>query len=71
VRIRIALATAVAVNVVAVPAVLTSLLGDDPASAQATRHEAVSSHQGVDTNQGVRINDDLMSYSRRARSHRW
>jgi hypothetical protein len=63
VRIRIALATAVAVNVVAVPAVLTSLLSDNPASAQATRHEAVSSHQGAETNQGVRINDDLMSYS--------
>jgi hypothetical protein len=63
VRIRIALATAVAVNVVAVPAVLISLITSDPASAQATRHEAVSSHQGSDTHQGVRINDKLMSYS--------
>ena len=48
VRNRIALATAVAVNVVAVPAVFTSLITSDPASAQATRHEAVSSHQGAD-----------------------
>jgi hypothetical protein len=63
VRIRIALATAVAVNVVAVPAVLTSLLSGGPASAQTTRHEAVSSHQGAETRQGVRINDELMSYS--------
>ena len=39
-RIRIALATAVAVNVVAVPAVLTSLFDSVPASAQATRHKA-------------------------------
>jgi hypothetical protein len=63
VRIRIALATAVAVNVVAVPAVLTSLFNGDPASAQATRHEAVSSHQGDDARHEVRINDKLMSYS--------
>jgi len=63
VRIRIALATAVAVNVFAVPAVLTSFINSDPASAQAARHEAVSSHQGGDTHQGVRINDTLMSYS--------
>src|SRR5580658_10009292 len=38
-RIRIALGTAVAVIVVAVPAVLTSLITSDPALAQATRHE--------------------------------
>ena len=63
VRIRIALATAVAVIVVAVPAVLTSLFSSDPASAQATRHQAVSSHQGADAHQAVRINDTLMSYS--------
>jgi hypothetical protein len=63
VRIRIALATAVAVNVVAVPAVLTSLLSGSPASAQTTRHEAVSSHRGDDNQQEVRINDTLMSYS--------
>jgi hypothetical protein len=63
VRIRIALATAMAVNVIAVPAVLISLINSDPASAQATRHEAVSSHQGDDTHLGVRINDTLMSYS--------
>jgi len=63
VRIRIALATAVAVNVVVVPAVLTSLFNSDPASAQATRHEAVGAHQGGDTHQGVHINDTLMSYS--------
>jgi hypothetical protein len=63
VRIRIALATAVAVNVVAVPAVLTSLLDSGPASAQATRHEAVSSHQGADLQHAVRIDDKLMSYS--------
>jgi hypothetical protein len=63
VRNRIALATAVAVNVVAVPAVFTSLITSNPASAQATRHEPVSSHQGADTHQAVRINDTLMSYS--------
>jgi hypothetical protein len=63
VRIRIALATAVAVNVVAIPAVLTSLLSGSPASAQTIRHEAVSSHQGAESHQGVRINDELMSYS--------
>jgi hypothetical protein len=63
VRNRIALAAAVAVNVVAVPAVFTSMVTSDPASAQATRHEAVSSHQGADTHQAVRINDTLMSYS--------
>ncbi len=62
-RIRIALATAVAVNVVAVPAVLTSLFDSAPASAQATRHEAVSSHEGADLQHAVRINDKLMSYS--------
>ena len=44
-RIRIALATAVAVIVVAVPAGLVSLFSSDPALAQATRHQAVSSHQ--------------------------
>ena len=62
-RIRIALATAVAVNVVAVPAVLTSLFDLGPAAAQATRHEAVSSRQGADLQHAVRINDKLMSYS--------
>jgi hypothetical protein len=62
-RIRIALATAVAVNVVAVPAVLTSLFDSGPASAQAIRHKAVSSHQGADLQHAVRINDKLMSYS--------
>jgi hypothetical protein len=63
VRNRIALATAVAVNVVAIPAVFTSLINSEPASAQAIRHEAVSSHQGADTRQVVRLNDALMSYS--------
>jgi hypothetical protein len=63
VRIRIALTTAVAVNAVVIPAVFTSLMSGNPASAQTTRHEAVSSHQGDDTHQGVRINDKLMSYS--------
>ena len=62
-RIRIALTTAVAVIVVAVPAVLMSLLSSDPAWAQATRHEAVGSHQGADAHHAVRINDTLMSYS--------
>ena len=62
-RNRIALATAVAVNVVAVPAVLIAPMSNDTAWAQASRHEAVSSHQAVDTHQGVRINDKLMSYS--------
>jgi hypothetical protein len=63
VRTRIALATAVAVNVVAVPAVLMSLFNGDPASAQATRHEAVSSHRVDETRDGVRLDDKLMSYS--------
>jgi hypothetical protein len=62
-RIRIALATAVAVIVVAVPSVLTSLISSDPAVAQATRHEAVGSHQGDDAQHAVRINDTFMSYS--------
>ena len=62
-RIRIALATAVAVNAIAVSAVFTSPSNGDPASAQAARHEAVSSHQGDDARQEVRINDKLMSYS--------
>jgi len=63
VRIRIALATAVAVIVVVVPFLLMSLISSDPAWAQATRHQAVSSHQGGDVHHGVRINDKLMSYS--------
>jgi hypothetical protein len=63
VRIRIALATAVAVIVVAVPAVLISLFSSDPAWAQATRHEAVSTHQGAAVRHAVHINDALMSYS--------
>jgi hypothetical protein len=62
-RIRIALGTAVAVIVFAVPSALTSLISSDPASAQATRHEAVGSHQGADAQHAVRINDKLMSYS--------
>ena len=62
-RIRIALTTALAVNAVAVSAVLTSPFNGDAASAQATRHEAVSSHQGNDACQEVRIDDKLMSYS--------
>jgi hypothetical protein len=62
-RIRIALATAVAVIVVAVPAVLMSLFSSDPAWAQATRHQAVSSHQGADMHHAARIDDQLMSYS--------
>jgi hypothetical protein len=62
-RTRIALTTAVAVNVVAIPAVLMSLVNSDPAWAQATRHRAVSSHQGADTQHPVRIQDKLMSYA--------
>jgi len=62
VRIRISLTTAVAVIVVAVPAVLMSVTTSGPVSAQ-TRHEAVSSHQGADIHHGVRIEDTLMSYS--------
>ena len=62
-RIRIALTTAVAVIVVAVPAVLMSLLSSDPAWAQATRHQAVATHQGAEAHHAVRINDTLMSYS--------
>ncbi len=61
-RIRIALATAVAVIVV-IPVVLISLFSSNPAWAQATRHEAVSSHRAADTHLVVRINDRLMSYS--------
>lgn len=62
-RIRIALATAATVIIVAVPPVLMSLFSSDPAWAQATRHQAVSSHQGADMHHAVRINDMLMSYS--------
>jgi hypothetical protein len=62
VRIRIALTTVVAVIVVAVPAVLMSVLTSDPAWS-ATRHEAVTSHQGADTQHAVRIDDALMSYA--------
>ena len=62
-RIRIALGTAVAVIVVAVPSVFTSLITSDPALAQATRHEAVDSRQGADTQHAVRLDDTLMSYS--------
>jgi hypothetical protein len=62
-RIRIALGTAVAVIVIAVPSVLTSLVSSDPALAVTTRHEAVSSHQGADPQHVVRINDNLMSYA--------
>ena len=62
-RTRIALATAVAVNVIAVPAVLMSLFTGGSASAQATRHEAVNTHQDDNARQVVRINDKLMSYS--------
>ena len=62
-RIRIALAAAVAVIVVVFPAVLMSLFSSDTAWAQATRHQAVSSHRGADMHHAVRINDKLMSYS--------
>ncbi len=61
--IRTALATAVAVTVVTVPTALMSLFSSDPAVAQATRHQAVSSHRGADTPQADRTNDKLMSYS--------
>jgi hypothetical protein len=63
VRIRIALTTAVAVIVVAVPAVLMSPFSSGPAWAQAARHEAARSRQAADIRQAVRINDQLMSYS--------
>jgi hypothetical protein len=62
-RIRIALGTAVAVIVVAVPSVLSSLITSDPAVAQSTRHVAVGSYQGADAQHAVRISDKLMSYS--------
>lgn len=64
-RIRIALATALAVIAVAVPSVFTSLVSGDPASAQATHH--LSSHQGSHVRHGVRIDDKLMSYSQARR----
>jgi hypothetical protein len=63
VRIRIALTTAVAVNAVVIPAVLTSLSDSDVAGAQPVRHEAVSVHPGANSHHPVRINDKLMSYS--------
>jgi hypothetical protein len=64
VRIRIALVTAVAVIVVAVPAVLMSLFNSEPALSETIRHEAVSSHRGgAHMHHAVRINDKLMSYS--------
>jgi hypothetical protein len=62
VRIRIALTTAVAVTVVAVPAVLLSLCAGGPAWAQATRQQAPTSHRGVGVH-AVPIDDTLMSYS--------
>lgn len=62
-RIRNALATAVAVIVVAVPVGLMSLICSDHAGAQATRHQAVSSYQDADMHHAVRINDKLMSYA--------
>ena len=62
-RIRIALTTAVAVNAVVIPAVLTSLSDSDVAGAQTVRHEAVSAHPGANSHHPVRINDKLMSYS--------
>ncbi len=61
-RIRIALVTAVAVIVVAVPVGLMSLFSSDPAWAQAIRHQE-SSQQAPDMHHAVRINDTLMSYS--------
>jgi hypothetical protein len=63
VRIRIALLTAMAVTAVAIPAVLAPLIHSDAASAQATRHQAVSLDPGTDAHRAVRINDTLMSYS--------
>jgi hypothetical protein len=63
VPIRTALTTAVAVTVVTVPPALMSLFSSDPAVAQATRHQAVSSHRGSETRHPERINDKLMSYS--------
>ena len=62
-RIRIALTTAVAVIVVAVPAVLTSVFTSVPAWAQGTRSEAVTSHRAAGTTHAVPIDDTLMSYS--------
>jgi hypothetical protein len=66
-RIRIALGTAVAVIVVTVPSVLTSLISSEPAWAQATRHKADGSHESADLQHAVRINDSLMSYSQARR----
>jgi hypothetical protein len=61
-RIRIALATAVAV--LAIPAIFFAFFSSSSAaSARATRDEAVSSHRSADTSHAVRINDKLMSYS--------
>jgi hypothetical protein len=67
VPIRIALATTMAVIVVAVPSVLMSLVSSDPAWAQATGHQPVSSHPGADMHHVVRINDKVMSYSQARR----
>ena len=67
-RIRIALTTALAVNAVAIPAVLASLSDSDVAGAQPTRHEAVSAHPDSTTHHPVRINDTLMSYSQAHRA---
>jgi hypothetical protein len=62
VRIRIALTTAVAVIVVAVPAVLMSVYTPAPAWAQANRPNALTSHRGGGSH-AVPIDDTLMSYS--------
>jgi hypothetical protein len=67
VRIRIALATTMAVIVVAIPSVLVSLVSSEPAWAQATGHQPVSSHPDADTHHVLRINDKVMSYSQARR----
>ncbi len=61
-RIRIALATAVAVIVI--PSLLFALFsGSRAAAARSVRHQAIGLHQGGPTHHAVRIDDKLMSYS--------
>ena len=64
-RTRIALTTAVAVTILAVPVVLLSVCSDGPAWAQATRHDALTS-QGAGAPR-VHIDDTLMSYAQATR----
>jgi hypothetical protein len=63
VRTRIALTTAVAVIVVAVPAVLMSTFTSAPAWAQTTRNGAIASQRAAAGNDAAPIDGTLMTYA--------